>query len=75
MNRHLRCHVHLKSIESSVFDLQGMVFKMPKVRTFFNIPQIIHHDIPKPAKKKQSVVQNMKGGKKIGGFVLWVFRC
>lgn len=40
---------------------QGMIFKMPKVRTFFNIPQLLNHPTPQ-AKKKQSVVQNMKGG-------------
>lgn len=30
----------------------------------FNIPQIISHEMPPKAKKKQSVVQNVKGGKR-----------
>lgn len=43
--------------------LKGSIFKIPRVRTFFNIPQLIAYELPKKPKKKQSIVQNAKGGK------------
>ncbi|XP_031619688.1 mitochondrial inner membrane protein OXA1L isoform X2 [Contarinia nasturtii] len=39
--------------------IQGAIFRIPRVRTFFNIPQLIKYNLP--PKKKQSVVQNVKG--------------
>lgn len=41
---------------------QGTIFKIPRVRTIFNIPQIIEHKLP--PKKKEGFVTNVKGGKK-----------
>lgn len=45
------------------FLFKGSIFKIPRVRTFFNIPQIVAQQAPAAPKKKQTVVQNVKGGK------------
>lgn len=52
-------------INNNVFFYQfkGSIFKIPRVRTFFNIPQMVAHQTPAAPKKKQTVVQNVKGGK------------
>lgn len=43
--------------------LQGSLFKMPKVRTFFKIPQIMEQPVlATQDKKKKGIIENAKGG-------------